>query len=79
MHHVSLYFETTAQIPEVEFGGKYGYMRANMDIIYPVFALRQTLTFSYYWTCKNEHIATKICDKIRYRGKLCINNMGFHL
>ena len=32
MHHLSLYFETTAQIPEVEFGGKYGYMRANMDI-----------------------------------------------
>jgi hypothetical protein len=29
MHHLSLYFETTAQIPEVEFGGKYGYMRAN--------------------------------------------------
>jgi hypothetical protein len=27
-----LYFETTAQIPEVEFGGKYGYMRANTDI-----------------------------------------------
>jgi len=26
-----LYFETTAQIPEVEFGGKY-YMTANMDI-----------------------------------------------
>jgi hypothetical protein len=25
-------FETTAQIPEVEFGGKYGYMRANTDI-----------------------------------------------
>jgi hypothetical protein len=24
MHHFSLYFETTAQIPEVEFGGKYG-------------------------------------------------------
>jgi hypothetical protein len=23
MHHLSLYFETTAQIPEVEFGGKY--------------------------------------------------------
>jgi hypothetical protein len=32
MHHLSLYFETTAQIPEVEFGGKYGYMWANMDI-----------------------------------------------
>ena len=32
MHHLYLYFETTAQIPEVEFGGKYGYMRANMDI-----------------------------------------------
>jgi hypothetical protein len=24
MHHLSLYFETTAQIPEVEIGGKYG-------------------------------------------------------
>ena len=34
-----LYFETTAQIPEVEFGDKYGYMRANTDIC-PVFALR---------------------------------------
>ena len=47
MHHLSLYFETTAQIPEVEFGGKYGYIRANMDIwgqkntdICTVFALR---------------------------------------
>ena len=35
MHHPSLYFdiiiflETTVQIPEVEFGGKYGYMREN--------------------------------------------------
>jgi hypothetical protein len=25
-------FETTAQIPEVEFGAKYGYMRANTDM-----------------------------------------------
>jgi hypothetical protein len=32
-------FETTAQIPEVEYGGKYRYMKANTDI-YPVFALR---------------------------------------
>ena len=36
MHHLSLLshiiFETTAQIPEVEYGGKYGYMRANTDI-----------------------------------------------
>ena len=39
MHHLFLYYETTAQIPEVEFGGKYGYMRANTDIC-PVFALR---------------------------------------
>ena len=31
MHHLSLYFETTAQMPEVEFEGKYGYMRANTD------------------------------------------------
>jgi hypothetical protein len=37
MHHLSLYFdskviifETTAQIPEVEDGGKYGYLRANI-------------------------------------------------
>jgi hypothetical protein len=36
-------FETTAQIPEVEYGGKYGYMRANMDIC-PVFALRGQIT-----------------------------------
>jgi hypothetical protein len=28
-------FETTAKIPEVEFGGKYGYLRANTDI-YPI-------------------------------------------
>ena len=28
-------FETTAQIPEVEFGDKYGYMRENTDI-FPV-------------------------------------------
>ena len=34
-----MYFETTAQTPEVEFGGKYGYMRANTDICF-VFALR---------------------------------------
>jgi hypothetical protein len=25
-------FETTAQIPEVELGGQYGYMRANTDM-----------------------------------------------
>jgi hypothetical protein len=31
-------FETTAQIPEVGFGGKYGYLRANTDIC-PVFVL----------------------------------------
>ena len=31
-------FETTAQIPEVEFGGKYGYLKANTDIC-PVFVL----------------------------------------
>jgi hypothetical protein len=36
MHHLSLYFETTVQIPEAEFRGiyegKYGYLRANTDI-----------------------------------------------
>ena len=34
MHHLSLYFETTVQMPEVELGGKYryGYLRANTDI-----------------------------------------------
>ena len=25
-------FNTTPQIPEVEFGGKYGYLRENIDI-----------------------------------------------
>jgi hypothetical protein len=40
-----LYFETTVQIPEIEFGGKYGYMRANTDIC-PVFALRQIPTLT---------------------------------
>ena len=31
MHHLSLYiiFETTAQIPEVEYGGKYGHKGNN--------------------------------------------------
>jgi hypothetical protein len=32
MHNLSLYFETTVQMPEVELGGKYRYMRANTDI-----------------------------------------------
>jgi len=36
IHHLSLYFdimifETTAHIREVEFGGKYEYLRANTD------------------------------------------------
>jgi hypothetical protein len=39
-HHLVLYASPcTAQIPEVEYGGKYRYMRANTDIC-PVFALR---------------------------------------
>jgi hypothetical protein len=25
-------FDTTAQIPEVEFGGQYGFLRANIEI-----------------------------------------------
>jgi hypothetical protein len=47
MYHLSLYFETTAQIPEVEFGGKYGYMRANMDIWGQI---NDTFIFIGYWT-----------------------------
>ena len=43
-------------MPEVEFGGKYGYMRANTDIC-PVLP---TLTSNYYWTCN------KICDNMHY-------------
>ena len=27
-----IFFETTAQIPEVKFGGKHGFLRANTDI-----------------------------------------------
>ena len=45
-------FETTAHMPEVEFGSKYGYMRAN--------TYYQHLTSSYYWTCN------KICDNMHY-------------
>ena len=36
MYRLFLYFETTAQIPEVEFGGTYGYLRANTDIWGPI-------------------------------------------
>ena len=64
MHHLSLYFETTAQISEVLlrgqiriYEGKYRYLRATTDICPE--GKKPTLTFSYYWTCKNEHIATK--------------------
>jgi hypothetical protein len=32
---IDIMFETTAQILEVGLGGKYGYMRANTDIICP--------------------------------------------
>jgi hypothetical protein len=48
----------TGQIRTYE--GKYGNLRANTDIC-PVFALRTNNQhwLSYYWTCKNEHIATK--------------------
>jgi hypothetical protein len=28
-----MYIETIAQIPEVEFWGKYGYLRENTDIL----------------------------------------------
>jgi hypothetical protein len=57
-----IFFETTAQIPEVKFGGKYGYLRANTDIE----GKWPTLTSNYYWTCKNEHIATKYVINIIY-------------
>jgi hypothetical protein len=162
-------FETTAQIPEVEFEGKYGYLRANTDlwgqiineisqslvyisqtfsnvIVWYLFVTRlettlfasyakatlfriyfrnlsvqrsflqyktssflvlwdhctdtgswirgkiriyedkyTTLTFSYYWTCKSEHIATKyvihfiiaifhLMFKKRWCIKICIKS-----
>ena len=49
-------FETTVQIPEVEFGGQIRILEGK----YP------TLTFGYYWTCKNEHIATKYVIKVNF-------------
>ena len=49
-------FDNTAQIPEVEFGGQYGFLRANIEIGSE--GKQPTLTFGYYWTCKNEHSAT---------------------
>jgi hypothetical protein len=58
MHHFlvlwHIIFETTAHIPEVEFGGKYGYMRANLR------ENNQHWLLAIYWTCKN-----KICDNKR--------------
>jgi hypothetical protein len=33
-------------MPEVELGGKYGYLRANMDIC-PVFALREITNIDF--------------------------------
>jgi hypothetical protein len=41
---------------------KYGYLRANTDIE----GKWPTLTSNYYWTCKNEHIATKYVINIIY-------------
>jgi hypothetical protein len=46
------------------YEGKYGYLRANTNIWGPIrifapYGKYPTLTFSYHWTCKNEHIATK--------------------
>jgi hypothetical protein len=38
------------QIPEVEFEGKYGYLSLGQIT---------NTDSSYYWTFKNEHIATK--------------------
>jgi hypothetical protein len=41
-------FEITAQIPEVEFGGKYGYLRANVDMFEFIPVNISTPTSSYY-------------------------------
>jgi hypothetical protein len=63
MHHLPLYFETTAHIPEVEFGGKYGYMRANMDIWGQI---RITKTdFQPLLDMQKRTYCNKICDNKR--------------
>jgi hypothetical protein len=41
-------FEITAQIPEVEFGGKYGYLRANVNMFEFIPVNISTPTSSYY-------------------------------
>ena len=58
-----LIFQTTAQIPEVEYGGKYGHMRANTDILYicPVFALKAN---NQHWLVAIiEHAKTNILQQ----------------
>jgi hypothetical protein len=52
-------FETTAQIPEVESGSKYGHMRANTDIC-PVFALGNT---EHWHLAIIEHAKTNILQQ----------------
>jgi hypothetical protein len=70
MHHLSLYFETTAQIPEVEFGGdeiKYSYhiFCCNMFVFAcPIIAKSQCWVFAIrgkypYWPSN-----IRICPQI---------------
>jgi hypothetical protein len=75
MHHLSLYFDIFSlrqlrRYQKLNFEDQYGYLRANTDIWGQIRYLRAntdicpedkkpTLTSSYYWTCKNEHFATK--------------------
>ena len=56
-------FDTTGQMPEVEFGGLYEYLRENIYIgsegnIHIGFEGKYS-TLTSDWICKTEHIATQ--------------------
>jgi hypothetical protein len=75
MHHLSLHFdiifETTAQIPEVEYGGKYGYMRANTDIWGQIRIFAPYLPWEQITNTDFELLLDK--QKWTYCNKICDN------
>ena len=71
-------FETTAQIPEVEFGGKYGYMRANTGIC-PYLPWGQVQKRTYCnKTCDNCCYSIFIMQQVWFENVLFISNMTLY-
>ena len=62
--YFDIVFETTGQIPEVEFGGKYEHMRANTDICRYLPWGQITNTYFYLLLdMQKRTYCNKICDK----------------